>query len=136
MLRASVLRGGAFNNNRRNVRCAYRNNNHPDNRNNTEGVFISPPVAGQYTIRVEATSINSDAIPGEGDGTDQDFAVVCYNCAEEPGFLVSAKPPEVDICAPEDSHANNDGCVNPPLPLRTACSARHSARIARADVIR
>jgi hypothetical protein len=32
-----VLRGGAFNNNDRNVRCAYRNNNNPNNRNDNNG---------------------------------------------------------------------------------------------------
>jgi hypothetical protein len=35
-----VLRGGAFNNNPRNVRCAYRNNNEPDNRNNNIGFRV------------------------------------------------------------------------------------------------
>jgi formylglycine-generating enzyme required for sulfatase activity len=35
-----VLRGGSFNNNRRNVRCAYRNNNNPDNRNNNIGFRV------------------------------------------------------------------------------------------------
>jgi len=35
-----VLRGGAFNNNSRNVRCAYRNNNNPDNRNNNIGFRV------------------------------------------------------------------------------------------------
>ena len=32
-----MLRGGAFNNNDRNVRCAYRNNNNPNNRNENIG---------------------------------------------------------------------------------------------------
>jgi formylglycine-generating enzyme required for sulfatase activity len=32
-----VLRGGSFNNNARNVRAAYRNNDQPDNRNNNNG---------------------------------------------------------------------------------------------------
>jgi hypothetical protein len=32
-----VLRGGSFNNNDRNVRCAYRNNNNPNNRNDNNG---------------------------------------------------------------------------------------------------
>jgi hypothetical protein len=32
-----VVRGGAFNNNQRNVRCAYRNNNDPNNWNNNIG---------------------------------------------------------------------------------------------------
>jgi hypothetical protein len=35
-----VLRGGAFNNNPHNVRCAYRNNNNPDNRNNNIGFRV------------------------------------------------------------------------------------------------
>jgi hypothetical protein len=35
-----VLRGGAWNNNWNNARCAYRNNNHPDNRNNNVGLRV------------------------------------------------------------------------------------------------
>ncbi len=35
-----VLRGGAFNNNQHNARCAYRNNNHPDNRNDNIGFRV------------------------------------------------------------------------------------------------
>jgi hypothetical protein len=35
-----VLRGGSWNNNRRNVRCAYRNRNNPNNRNNNVGFRV------------------------------------------------------------------------------------------------
>jgi formylglycine-generating enzyme required for sulfatase activity len=35
-----VVRGGAFNNNNRNVRGAYRNNNNPHNRNNNVGLRL------------------------------------------------------------------------------------------------
>jgi len=35
-----VLRGGAFNNNRNNLRCAYRNRNNPNNRNNDIGFRV------------------------------------------------------------------------------------------------
>ena len=35
-----MLRGGAFNNNERNVRCAYRNRNNPDNRNRNNGFRV------------------------------------------------------------------------------------------------
>ena len=35
-----VVRGGAFNNNQRNVRCAYRNRNNPNNRNNNQGFRV------------------------------------------------------------------------------------------------
>jgi len=44
---AMVVRGGAWNNNRDNARCAYRNRNQPDNRNNNLGfrvVLRSPHV--------------------------------------------------------------------------------------------
>ncbi|MCP3883120.1 MAG: SUMF1/EgtB/PvdO family nonheme iron enzyme [Sulfitobacter sp.] len=34
---ARVVRGGSWNNNARNCRCAYRNRNQPDNRNNNLG---------------------------------------------------------------------------------------------------
>ncbi len=54
-----------------------------DDRNNTEGVFLGAPTAAQITVRVLASDINSDAIFGEGDGTDQDFSLVCYNCRAE-----------------------------------------------------
>jgi formylglycine-generating enzyme required for sulfatase activity len=35
-----VVRGGSFNNNERNVRCAYRNRNNPNNRNNNIGFRV------------------------------------------------------------------------------------------------
>ena len=35
-----VLRGGAFNNNQRNARCAYRNHNNPNNRNRNNGFRV------------------------------------------------------------------------------------------------
>jgi hypothetical protein len=35
-----VLRGGSFNNTTRNVRCAYRNQNNPNNRNNNNGFRV------------------------------------------------------------------------------------------------
>jgi hypothetical protein len=35
-----VLRGGAYNNNPRDVRCAYRNRNNPDNRNDNIGFRV------------------------------------------------------------------------------------------------
>jgi len=37
---ARVLRGGSFNNNQDNARCADRNRNNPDNRNNNIGFRV------------------------------------------------------------------------------------------------
>ena len=36
-----MLRGGSFNNNAHDVRSAYRNNNHPDNRHNNIGFRVA-----------------------------------------------------------------------------------------------
>jgi hypothetical protein len=54
-------------------------------------------------VRVVATNINSDGLPNSGDGTDQDFALVAYNAAEEPGFAINAAPSSQELCAPQDA---------------------------------
>ena len=51
-----------------------------DFQNNAEGVFLPPGTATSFTVRIIASDINSDGVPHQGDGTDQDFALVCYNC--------------------------------------------------------
>ena len=71
-----------------------------DGKNNTEGVFLGPTAPGVATITVTAANLNSDGIPGLGDLIDQDFSVVCYNCAAEPGFSVSVDPSSQSVCAP------------------------------------
>jgi serine protease AprX len=71
-----------------------------DDKNNMEGVFLGPTFSGTATITVTAANLNSDGIPGIGDGIDQDFSVVCYNCASEPDFSISIYPESVEVCAP------------------------------------
>jgi hypothetical protein len=41
-----VVRGGAFNNNERNARCAYRNHNNPDNDNRNNGFRVCVAAGG------------------------------------------------------------------------------------------
>jgi serine protease AprX len=77
-----------------------------DDRNNTEGVFIGPTAPGGYVVKVAAANINSDGVPNQGDGTDQDFAVACYNCAQDPSFILAASPSPQVICAPSDAVIN------------------------------
>ena len=50
----------------------------PDGMNNTEGIFLSNPEGGSYTFTVTASQIADDGVPGFGDETDQDFALVIY----------------------------------------------------------
>ena len=58
--RRRVVRGGAFNNNDRNVRCAYRNRNNPHNRNNNIGfrvvfsTLFSPELPGGWVTPAAA----------------------------------------------------------------------------------
>ncbi len=54
-----------------------------DAKNNTEAVFLQPAQhGGSIHVEVAATDINSDGLPNAGDDTDQDFALVCYNCTD------------------------------------------------------
>ncbi len=50
-----------------------------DVRNNTECVFLPAGQTGNVTITVRATTVAGDGVPGNGDLTDQDFALVVYN---------------------------------------------------------
>jgi hypothetical protein len=69
-----------------------------DTRNNYEAVFLPAGVSGDMSIRVEASNIAGDGVPGIGDATDQDFALVCNNCSQRPSFTLSAPAPAVQVC--------------------------------------
>ena len=65
-----VLRGGAWNNNQDNARTDFRNNNHPNNRNNNIGfrvvcgvVVPHPPDAGPLNARDSARQAARDCVP-------------------------------------------------------------------------
>lgn len=80
-----------------------------DDRNNTEGVFLLPAQHnGAVTVEVFATAINGDALPNDAGDTQQDFALVCYNCESEPGFTLAATPSEFALCAPDDAVSTID----------------------------
>jgi hypothetical protein len=51
----------------------------PDDRNNLESVFLPAGTTGNFTVTVRPSDINADGVPGNGDATDQDFAIVIYN---------------------------------------------------------
>ncbi|MGD9092728.1 MAG: S8 family serine peptidase, partial [Anaerolineales bacterium] len=73
----------------------------PDLLNNIENVYIQNP-SGAYSVWIEAVAINGDGVPYNGDFTDQDFALVCYNCAEQPDFILTANPIDQSVCAPQN----------------------------------
>lgn len=60
-----------------------------DSINNVEGVFISNPVAGEYTVRVRARNVVQDARV-DSLLTDQDFALVTSGLLAAPGTSLVA----------------------------------------------
>ncbi|WP_123520715.1 S8 family serine peptidase [Pseudofulvimonas gallinarii] len=76
-----------------------------DDRNNLEGVFLSPEQhGGSVLISVNAANIAADALDPHAPGMPrQDFALACYNCSLGDGFLVQLMPTAASICAPDEA---------------------------------
>jgi uncharacterized membrane protein len=74
----------------------------PDSLNNMENVYLQS-ASGTATITVTAAAINGDGVPYNGDTTDQDFALVCYNCAMGADFTLDASPEFVSVCSTEQA---------------------------------
>jgi subtilisin-like proprotein convertase family protein len=73
-----------------------------DTRNNTECVFLPAGTSGSFSITVRATNIAGDGVPGNGDTTDQDFALLVVNGsagAPTPDFSLAATPSSRTITA-------------------------------------
>lgn len=70
-----------------------------DTANNYEAVYLPAGAAGELVIRVDATTIGGNAVPDAGEGPNQDFALVCTNCVESPGFNLSASAEPLLACA-------------------------------------
>lgn len=63
-----------------------------------ENVFL-PAGISDVIVRVRATTLPGDGVPNTGDATDQDFALVCSNCAEEASFTLAGAATEAAYCA-------------------------------------
>jgi hypothetical protein len=53
-----------------------------DPRNNLESVYLPGGTSGNFSVAVTAANIAGNGVPGNADGTDQDFALVVSNVAE------------------------------------------------------
>ncbi len=73
-----------------------------DTRNNLENVYIQNP-AGSAVIIIDAVNIAGDAVFGNADLSDQNFALICQNCALFPDFTLTVSPSVQNICAPADA---------------------------------
>ncbi len=75
----------------------------PDTANNYEVIRLPAGTSGALRITVLATNIAGDGVPNVGDATDQDFALVCYNCSQSPSFFLDATPTTARICTPQNA---------------------------------
>jgi hypothetical protein len=106
-----------------------------DLRNNTECVFLPAGTTGSYSITVRATNIAGDAVPGNADTTDQDFALLVYNTTSDCNANGIDDGTDIGNGTSQDCDANLvpdecqsdadgdgaidpcDGCPNDPLKL-------------------
>src|SRR5262249_44294648 len=75
-----------------------------DSADNYEAVFLPAGASGELLITVAGTNIAGDGVPNSGDATDQDFALVCTNCAELPTFSVTSTQPSLQLCAGREAN--------------------------------
>jgi hypothetical protein len=62
-----VVRGGSWNNdNENNFRCAYRNNNRPDNRNDNNGFRVAVLFRVGIVRFMDCVSVREESRPGPG----------------------------------------------------------------------
>ena len=61
-----------------------------DTKDNFESVFIPAGVSGTFTVKVTATNIAGDGVPGNANPLDQDYALVIYNGNETPTAVVGS----------------------------------------------
>jgi hypothetical protein len=78
----------------------------PDDRNNYEAVFLPAGTLGDLAITVGATNIAGDGVPNSGDATDQDFALVCTNCTQQPSFTLTTDDASLQVCSGHASSAS------------------------------
>jgi subtilisin-like proprotein convertase family protein len=55
----------------------------PDTRNNLESVILPAGTSGRFAVKVVATNIAGDGVPGNPASADQDFALVVSNANEQ-----------------------------------------------------
>ncbi|MBK8122715.1 MAG: S8 family serine peptidase [Dokdonella sp.] len=77
----------------------------PDAVNTVEAIYLPPGPLSSFTLSVRGFNIAGDGLPGNGDATDQDFALVCVNCAKAPGFALDVTPALHNLCTQDSASA-------------------------------
>ena len=95
-----------------------------DPRNNVESVFLPAGLSGPFSVRVVATNIAGDGVPGVGGALDQDYALVISNAAPvaQPVVVAGAATVLADSCG------SGDGACDPGRRRRRRSACRTPAR--------
>jgi subtilisin-like proprotein convertase family protein len=94
----------------------------PDQRNNVESVVLPEGAAAKIAVKVRGTTIAGDGVPGNGDPTDQDFALVVSNANEVPSPVLAG---DTTTLADSGPGADGDGAVEPGESFTLAQSVRN-----------
>lgn len=76
-----------------------------DPRNNVESVFLPAGSSGNFVIKITATNIAGDGVPGNANPLDQDYALVASNASEIPAAVISANSSILitESCSPSNN---------------------------------
>jgi subtilisin-like proprotein convertase family protein len=90
-----------------------------DTRNNVESVFIPAGVTGSIVVKVKATNIAGNGVPGDADALDQDFALVVANATTASVAVLEGGTQTItaESCAPADSAPEPGETITINLPL-------------------
>ncbi len=82
-----------------------------DPRNNLESVYLPAGTTGGLAVKVVATGIAGDGLPGNADTTDQDYALVVSNAEAAPSAVLSHDAGTLDTSIA--AGGDGDGALEP-----------------------
>jgi subtilisin-like proprotein convertase family protein len=103
-----------------------------DTRNNVESVFVPAGVSGNFVVKVKATNIAGNGVPGDADALDQDFALVVANATAASLPVIQGGTPSItaESCAPANMAIDPGETVTVSLPLSNVGTADTSNLVA------
>jgi hypothetical protein len=63
----------------------------PNTKDNVEGVWLPAGTVGTFLVRIRASNVAGDGVPGNPDSTDQDFALVAYNAERRDAAVMAVE---------------------------------------------
>ncbi len=105
-----------------------------DTKNNIENVFVMSGLTtgGTFSVKVTATALNGDGILGNGDVTDQHFALMVQNAVAAPAAVVNSSSQAIigESCAPGNGVIDPGETVTVDLSLQNVGTAPASNLVA------